>query len=144
MNVTMRKIVFILFVLPGFIFFSCNGAQKGGIDKSNETICKCCNEDSVLTMLLELPEVKELAKRIEVQTNGNRGVSSMVDFDEATSKYNITMGLNGEERFETSFVFEVDKNTCEVKVSDVVTGEMLPLKEWQERYKQFKDSAKSE
>lgn len=131
----MKKIVCLLFALSGLIFISCNGAKKDDADKSKESACKCCNEDSVLTMLLELPEVKALAKRIEAKTDGNRGVSSMVDYDEATSKYNITMGFNGEERFETSFIFEVDKNTCEVKVSDAITGDLLPLEEWQERNK---------
>ena len=47
--------------------------------------------------------------------------------------FSVKVGYDGDTRFETYYLFYVDAKTLEVKVEDIVSGEVLSLDEWRKQ-----------
>lgn len=139
----MKALLFTLYIL--FLLVSCSNREKKdipiseveNITKQDSIDCKCCEQDSVLSLVLEIPEIQILAKYLYKQTKGKHGASSIIfSPDEDSDLYTVSVGLNGEERFETMYLFNVNKKTCKITVEDTVEGQTLSLEEWQKRKKE--------
>lgn len=71
---------------------------------------------------------------IDLLTNHKHGLSVTT---EKPSKdrpdYYIRAGYNGAERFETYFHFYVNPQTLEIRIMDLVTGDIVPIEIWRKR-----------
>jgi len=111
--------------------------EENNVITSKAEDCTCCEQDSVLSLVLEIPEIQILAKYLYKQTKGRHGASSIIFSPDGDSdSYTVNVGLNGEERFETMYLFNVNKKTCVITVEDVVEGRILSLEEWQKKEKE--------
>lgn len=131
-----------------FLFTSCFNNQKqepetfalidtDSVSQQESGKCACCSQDSVLSLVLNIPEIQTLAKYLYKQTKGKHGASSIIfSPDEDSDSYTVNVGLNGEERFETMYLFNVNKKTCIITVEDIVEGQTLSLEEWQKKEKE--------
>lgn len=95
-------------------------------------------EDSLLNMILDIPEIKEYSKSLEKETAGEHGAAAFVNPPKNTdTRYIVNVGLNADDRFNTVYVFYIDKATREISVLHQASGRDYPLKEWQNRHKRY-------
>jgi hypothetical protein len=101
----------------------------------------CCNEigivDSIVTKLLQLPEVRKANNYIDSFTHHMHGVSAFVVSkpNENLKYYCIAVGYNGDLRFETYYNFYVWPRTMMIKYLDTDSGKLLTLAEWRKKRK---------
>ena len=86
-------------------------------------------EKDIIDTLIEISFVKEANRQIDSITHHKHGISFIIDT--AENEYNIQAGYNGIERFETRYIFSVDKKTRAIKVEDVISGDMMPVAEFE-------------
>lgn len=99
---------------------------------STET-AKYCTVEEAETIVRRLPEVVDAENHIRSITNSKQGVSIMVNSSvvDGNSYYTFQVGFNGEERFETYYFFYVNKsNRTDIRIMDIVTGTLEPIKKW--------------
>lgn len=76
----------------------------------------------------ELPEYKEANHFIDSISQGQRGLSMMIEKPEKRENdYTVTIGYNGEMRFETYQIFYVNPKTLAVKVYDDRSGQRMSI-----------------
>jgi hypothetical protein len=98
---------------------------------SSKIIVQVSKNGDILDTLNALPFVQEASRNIDSVTNHKAAITYIIDT--TAGKYNITAGYNGEERFETYFLFSVDKKTRAIMVDDVVSGEQLTPEAFEKR-----------
>jgi len=101
----------------------------------------CCSGngivDSMITKLLELPEVRKANSYIDSFTHHVHGVSAilMSKPNMNLKHYWIAVGYNGSLRFETYYNFYVWPRTMIIKYLDIKSGKPLTLTEWRRKRK---------
>lgn len=112
-------------------------------DASESIDSLCCSEDSACTLVLNVPEILILGKYLEKVTNGKHGAAVAVfNPNEESEVYRLSVGLNGEERFETMYHFNVNKKTCEITIDEIVPDRNISLKEWQKENSDYFENLK--
>jgi hypothetical protein len=92
------------------------------------------DEAKVQRIVSELPEYKEAQAMIDSLTKGKHGVSTMVEKPEkGKTDYTVTVGYNGDERFETYGVYFVNPKTGQVKLYDDMSGQVVTIEAWRNR-----------
>ena len=92
------------------------------------------DEATVMQRIKELPEYQEAAHTIDSVTNGKHGISTMVEKPEkGKTDYQVTIGYNSPERFETYGVYYVNPKTGQVKLYDDMSGEIITIEAWRSR-----------
>lgn len=116
----------ILFIL--FLTNSIYSENKVSLKKEES-----CSIEKAEAAVRDLPEVIESQSYIESLTNKEHGVAIMADSEliDGTPYYTFQVGFNGSDRFETYYFFYVNKANCtDIKVLEIVSGELKSLKEW--------------
>jgi hypothetical protein len=123
------------------LFIACNSSgnktvvttdsAQPAIPDSQKIMVHVSKEGNILDTLNALPFVKEANRNIDSITGHKSAIAYIIDT--TGNKYNITAGYNGEERFETYFLFSVDKITRAITVEDVVSGESLTPEVFEKR-----------
>jgi hypothetical protein len=138
------KIKYHLLFLLIIIFIACNSSgnktvvpadslqlpANGGSDK---IILPVSKKGDILDTLNELSFVQEANRNLDSITHHRSSIAYIIDT--TSDKYHITAGYNGAERFETYFIFSVDKNTRAIKVEDVISGELLSIEAFEKSRK---------
>ena len=136
----MKKICFTLCISIGLFFVACEPTVKQapqttvyenkGIDTTNLP-----TDDKVFDRIMEIAEVKESNRQIDSLSEHKKGVALMIVERPADGVpyFSVKVGYDGDTRFETYYLFYVDAKTLEVKVEDIVSGEVLSLDEWRKR-----------
>ena len=88
-------------------------------------------ENDILDTLNALSFVHQSSMHIDSVTHHKHRMAFIIDT--AENEYHVTAGYNGDERFETYYIFSVDKKTRAIKVQDVITGDMLTPAEYEKR-----------
>lgn len=86
--------------------------------------------------LLTIPQVKSSDKYIDSLTNHKHGISFLTGNAKQGKEdlgYEVQAGYNNDEHFETYYFFYINPATKEIKVLDQVSGNVLPLKEWEQQ-----------
>jgi hypothetical protein len=86
-------------------------------------------QNDIIDTLNALPFVKESNRYLDSLSNHTRSIAYIIDTTE--KEYNVTAGYNGAERFETYYNFTINKKTREIKVQDVISGDMVTPKEFE-------------
>ena len=90
--------------------------------------------EAILKLIQELPEFKKSNKYIDSLTDHKKGLAALIFKPTKGEKdYNVQVGYNGTERFETYYNFYVDSTSYAIKVSDAIIGDIVPLDEWRMR-----------
>jgi hypothetical protein len=85
-------------------------------------------ENYVVDTIFSLKEVQEKSKYLDSLTNHSKGVTVIVNrSDENGGVYEIRVGYNGEERFETYYNFYFDSVSKQISIMDVVSGDKISL-----------------
>jgi hypothetical protein len=92
----------------------------------NEELMPLAKEAALTDTLLTLPFIIKSNHYIDSFSNHRHGIAFITDSTDRT--YLVKAGYNGEDRFETYYDFEIDKNSREIKVMDPVEGDYIPLK----------------
>ncbi|MEI9958512.1 MAG: hypothetical protein WDM90_19905 [Ferruginibacter sp.] len=134
------KIKYTLFILSIVCIAACNNN-----DKSNTPVTDTLNKQvtdsakfaplakgNVFDTLYTLSFVKESNSYIDSLSKHKHGIAFIVDT--TADSYKITAGYNGDLRFETYYTFTIDKKTKEIKVQDVITGDMVTPAEFEKRH----------
>ncbi len=91
-------------------------------------------ENKILDILSKLPEWEKANNYIDSLTKHKHGLSVTTEKPSKDKPdYYIRAGYNGEERFETYFHFYVNPQTFEIKIMDLVDGDIVPLNVWRKR-----------
>lgn len=140
----MKRITIIVF---SFLIISCsnyNQKQEDGqsmkfdslkVESFNsEEEIPAETEDKLFEIISLLPEFQESSKYIDSLTNHTKGISLMFDKSiDKVSEFYITVGFNGEIRFETYYRFLIDTTDWKVKIKDVFAGDYVPVEIWRAR-----------
>lgn len=92
----------------------------------NEVPMPVTKEAALTDTLLTIPFIIKSNNYIDSFSNHRHGIAFITDTTDQT--YLVKAGYNGEDRFETYYDFEIDKNSGEIKVMDPVEGDYIPLK----------------
>jgi hypothetical protein len=110
-----------------FIIISCKDIQK---TNNNAVQCKL---EIIEKNILELEEVKVKMKMIDSISSHKKGLSFINDslkIDDVLN-YELKVGYNSDIRFETYFIFYVDKNNCSnIKILEPIEGQIITINEW--------------
>jgi hypothetical protein len=111
--------------------------SSNNVSDSNQLIVNAnisAKGEAILKLIQQLPEFKKSDKYIDSLTNHKKGLDALI-FKPAKGEknYNVQVGYNGTERFETYYNFYVDSTSYAIKVSDVIEGDIVPLDEWRMR-----------
>ncbi|WP_310555653.1 SH3 domain-containing protein [Flavobacterium sp.] len=121
----MKSNVSYLLLLLLMFLVSCNG-------QTNKTH-NCSSKDNAIKIISDLKEVKLKQKYIDSISNKTRGVSFVVNEEKIKEKdcFEVKAGYNGKLRWETYYIFYVNKNKCEeIYINDPISGDIINLNEW--------------
>jgi len=132
----MKQSVLLLLLLSNF---ACSDKySKADVVAHNQTGEQCSLDKAKMT-ILALDEVKARAKIIDSISKGKRGISFFMPDSldiEGKPYYELRVGYNSEIRFETYYLFYIDRNNCAtIKIMDPVEGDIVPLDEWRKTNK---------
>ncbi|WP_409416350.1 hypothetical protein [Flavobacterium sp. PS2] len=99
----------------------------------NKKISNCGTEDLAIQTISKLKEVQLQQKYIDSISNHTKGVSYMTDEKIIKNKayYEVATGYNGELRWETYYLFYVNKKNCDdIYVNEVVSGDIISIAQW--------------
>lgn len=130
-----------------FSFFLVLGLSCKNSGKSSESTSKGSRSPSIISVqnkvrdsvfenyivdtILSLKEVREKDRYIDSFTNHKKGIAAMVNkSSENEHEYEIAVGYNGEERFETYNIFYFNSETKQISVTDVISGKKISLADW--------------
>jgi hypothetical protein len=123
------------------LFTACNGSGNkttvaadtlpAAAADSSTIMIPVSKKGDILDTLNAFAFVQEASRNIDSVTGHKSSIAYIIDT--TPSKYNITAGYNGEERFETYFQFSVDKITRAITVEDVISGETLTPEAFEKR-----------
>jgi hypothetical protein len=92
-------------------------------------------KNKILDTISKLPEVINRSNYIDSLTNHKQGISLTIEKpDSGQSDYQVRAGYIGEIRFETYYNFYVNPVTLEIKIDDVVNGEIVALSKWRKTH----------
>jgi hypothetical protein len=103
------------------------------IADTSTTTTPIVTENDILDTLNALSFVKQASMHIDSVTHHKHRMAFIIDT--ADNEYNVTADYNGDERFETYYIFSVDKKTRAIKVQDVISGDMLTPADFEKRQK---------
>lgn len=124
------------------LFTACNGSgnkttvaadtlQAAAAADSSTIMIQVSKKGDILDTINAFAFVQEASRNIDSVTGHKSSIAYIIDT--TANKYNITAGYNGEERFETYFLFSVDKITRAITVEDVISGETLTPEAFEKR-----------
>lgn len=98
---------------------------------------KFLTEDEVVDLVLALPITPKVYSQIKKATQGQGGVSVIVEPQEAIEQgqkyYVVRIGYNGNERYETYHLLYVNKqDKNDILVVDPVEATIIPLAQWEQ------------
>ena len=98
---------------------------------------KLLTEDEVVDLVLALPITPKVYSQIKKATQGQGGVSVIVEPQEAIEQgqkyYVVRIGYNGNERYETYHLLYVNKqDRSDIRIEDPIEGTIIPLAQWKE------------
>ncbi len=98
---------------------------------------KLLTEDEVVDLVLALPITPKVYSQIKKATQGQGGVSVIVEPQEAIEQgqkyYVVRIGYNGNERYETYHLLYVNKqDKNDIFVVDPVEATIIPLAQWEQ------------
>ncbi len=112
-------------------------------DTSESIDSLCCSRESAEDLVLDVPEIQILGKYLEKITNNEYHVAvALFNHDEESDVYGFSVGVNGPDRFETRFFFNVNKKTCEITIDEIVPDRNISLKEWQKENSDYFENLK--
>ncbi len=98
---------------------------------------KFLTEDEVVDLVLALPITPKVYSQIKKATQGQGGVSVIVEPQEAIEQgqkyYVVRIGYNGNERYETYHLLYVNKqDKNDILVVDTIEDTIIPLAQWEQ------------
>lgn len=98
---------------------------------------KLLTEDEVVDLVLALPITPKVYNQIKKATQGQGGVSVIVEPQEAIEQgqkyYVVRIGYNGNERYETYHLLYVNKqDKNDILVVDTIEDTIIPLAQWEQ------------
>ncbi|GAB2809821.1 hypothetical protein [Ferruginibacter profundus] len=132
---TNRYLSFLFSVILIAAGTSCNNNDKSSVAvpdslTNNNTgnvqqsiVVPIARENDIIDTLNALPFVKESSRYIDSLTNHKHTIAYIIDTTD--NEYTVTAGYNGADRFETYYNFTINKKTREIKVQDVISGDMV-------------------
>ena len=140
----MRALIYCLLLIT---LASCNNSARPGEPVARDTVSTAGKPDSVLSYihsfgdsaledkitdaLMKLSFVKKSNAYIDSFSNHKHGIAFMVDsLGKDEQEISVKAGYNGDERFETYYMFYVNPKTMEIKVYDVVNDKKMSVKEY--------------
>ncbi len=102
-----------------------------------DTTAQSLTEDQVVDLVFTLPITQKVHNQIRKATQGQRGVSVMVQPQEAIEQgqkyYVVRIGYNGNERYETYHLLYVNKqDKNDILVVDTIEDTIIPLAQWEQ------------
>lgn len=102
-----------------------------------DTTAQSLTEDQVVDLVFTLPITQKVHNQIRKATQGQRGVSVMVEPQEAIEQgqkyYVVRIGYNGNERYETYHLLYVNKqDKNDILVVDPIEDTIIPLAQWEQ------------
>lgn len=105
-------------------------------DTSKETIQKKTDaiEDKIMAMVLNIPEVVEMNKKIEKNSKGKRTLSSFISSNPGDDQeyYSVSVSEDNGDAMATYFQFHVYPDMT-IKYYDVIEDQELTLQEWKNK-----------
>lgn len=126
--------------LPALLMMAllaCNtGGKKADADKDSSAITspdttandQVAAKDPITDSLMKLPFIIKSNNYIDSVTGHKNGIAFMTDTTDAV--ISVRAGYNGPERFETYYDFIINRETGEIEIMHLVTGDYIPLKEF--------------
>ncbi len=119
------------------------GVQESQKETPNTTIGaadtpeKFLSEDEVVDLVLALPITQKVYSQIKKATQGQGGVSVIVEPQEVVEQgqkyYVVRIGYNGNDRYETYHLLYVNKqDKRDIRIEDPIEGTIIPLAQWKE------------
>ena len=102
-----------------------------------DTTAQSLTEDQVVDLVFTLPITQKVHNQISKATQGQRGVSVIVDpqktMNNGQEYYVVRMGYNGEDRYETYHILYVNKqDKNDILVVDPIEATIIPLAQWEQ------------
>ena len=102
-----------------------------------DTTAQSLTEDQVVDLVFTLPITQKVHNQIRKATQGQRGVSVMVEPEETIEHgqkyYVVRIGYNGNDRYETYYLLYVNKqDRSDIRIEDPIEGTIIPLAQWEE------------
>lgn len=102
-----------------------------------DTTAQSLTEDQVVDLVFTLPITQKVHNQIRKATQGQRGVSVIVDpqktMNNGQEYYVVRMGYNGEDRYETYHILYVNKHDKDdIQVYDPLEATIVPLAQWEQ------------
>ncbi|MDZ4758075.1 MAG: hypothetical protein SGJ10_08055 [Bacteroidota bacterium] len=111
-----------------------NAIDKPLTEKTDSLLSESDIENKILDKLSKLPEWVKENNYIDSFTNHKHGLAVTTE-KPTTDKpdFYFRVGYNGEDRFETYFHFYVNPKTFEIKILDLLDGDIVPIAVWRKR-----------
>lgn len=90
-------------------------------------------ERSLIDTIMTLKEVEEAHHYIDSFSKHKRGVAFTTRRSDVPNEYEVAAGYNGEEHFETYYLFYIDSVTKRILVLDGPGGEKMTLSQWRKK-----------
>lgn len=102
-----------------------------------DTTAQSLTEDQVVDLVFTLPITQKVHNQISKATQGQGGVSVIVEPQEAIEQgqkyYVVRIGYNGNERYETYHLLYVNKqDKNDILVVDTIEDTIIPLAQWEQ------------
>lgn len=138
MNYLIFKPIHFLVICVLFLALACS---KEAAETRKEAAIEYpdCNSERIENLILNLPEVKEKDELIKTLTKGARGVSMQIDsgISDEGSYWNIKVGYNNQDRWETYFEFNIDRSDCDnIRIYHPISGVRTDLEVWRKEKEQ--------
>lgn len=136
----MKKRYFALFLGIALTFAACQPTPKQapqttvyentGIDTTNLP-----TDEKVFDRIMQIAEVQESNRQIDSLSNHTKGIALIIVERPSGGLpyFSVKVGYDGDTRFETYYLFYVEPKTLDVKIEDILSGEVLTLDEWRKR-----------
>lgn len=125
-----------------FVFSACSNAdekanestpevkdtvQTAVVTRSAEDIL----EDTILKVVMGLPEVEIANNRIDSITSHKKGIAGIIDEPgDGETDYGVRVGYSGDERFEVYYFFYVNPKTFQIRVLDIISDSVMRYEDW--------------
>ena len=102
-----------------------------------DTTAQSLTEDQVVDLVFTLPITQKVHNQISKATQGQRGGSVIVEpqktMNNAQEYYEVRMGYNGEDHYETYHILYVNKqDKNDILVVDPIEDTIIPLAQWEQ------------
>ncbi|MCB9034789.1 MAG: hypothetical protein H6553_13195 [Chitinophagales bacterium] len=137
----MRKL-FILFIMTSLFFTACKNEVKqydeaeadlDSMTVADETVEPKTDyyniDDKILQVIQDLPEYQQSNAHIDSISKHTKSVAATITPNKKGT-YDVKLGYNGDERFETYYNLSIDTTNWKVMIIDPIEGETLPIETW--------------